>query len=424
MVHTTIDEGQRVILDEIYDSHEPSELLGWLFFQYDNSEKGSLYMANCGAQIDFADLGIGHSTKRGDEEQELHLSGRHGDGLKAAALTFRRNDYSYRFVTRGKNHVFNFGRNGMLHAHVTRVSEKLMQEEEDIVKKQGRKTIFANPCDGLVTGQITEIPRARSNGDVIKIIGEKKRGTTKQIDLGDYLRWRDGVIDFARMDLIKSGHIFRTIKGELITEKKYRKIYLRGLELPQYTKDPTKDPTQDPTKDPMNFHFGYNLFSGETSPDRERITNRNEMSRTITQIWAECLFKEKGVDTGAKKYTEHYVDILINHPNAADVRNIDKDLSPKTVNSIWKHLCLTRLDKDGLCYFFHPPNLESTVSHFSYEFQFSGSANDIFKGNSLHQNSSETHAKGFPPFSGIYFENIFQPIAALHGPSNFTNLTK
>ncbi|KAF2792541.1 hypothetical protein K505DRAFT_246469, partial [Melanomma pulvis-pyrius CBS 109.77] len=193
-------------------------LLGYIRFKWDKNEEGTLEVTNFKSSLQLWHLSIGGTSKSLD----VHQTGQHGEGLKIAALIFRRfpHNHTFRIDSSGFRWNFNFDTKRQLLCRLSR----LLDADQKI---QARRSVRGRP----------RTTTHRKWEDVSVFIGAptKGRGSNsvvhkgQKIPLTGFREWLKVTIDIEGPE-----SVIRTTCGDLIMDPAYRnKLYLRGLLLPQ-----------------------------------------------------------------------------------------------------------------------------------------------------------------------------------------------
>lgn len=310
------------------------ELCGYIRFKYNKNGDGELEVRNFNASLKYRHLKIGASTKAHDKNQ----SGKYGEGLKVAALIFRRfpNNHSFRIESSGFSWNFIFNQELDLACTLTRMSDaKLAQENKKAESQQSAPTSQSRERVSIFIG-------ARRTS--YTSMGEVTRGNKIHVD--DFRKWLD-----VTLDINPPTDIVHTTAGDLILDPAYKnKHYLQGLLLPSGSM----------SGKPHNY--GYNFMKGHTNRDRDAIAQPGGESRQRLAIWA------AGIRIGGAKGDELlsiYTNLLLNSLNElGDVALPSKwpCLDPDIAGKVWKHMCTINQGPDGRPAFYYTATEGKDVS--------------------------------------------------------------
>lgn len=251
---------------------------------------------------------MGCTTKANKSNQ----AGQHGEGLKLAALIFRRRPQNYSVRCGTNSHYLNFKFNDKLSlvcrsSSPTKTLDKLKAEDRARRERCLPREATANIWEDVVW----EI------GTVRKYNGGQK---TSKIPLVEFEQWLSMTLDIA-----PPTKITRTPHGFLILDEKYAgKVYLRNLLLP------------NASSSGLPYSFGYNFLQGKTNRDRGSLSNPKEEAKVITNIWTSALLH--GDEETRKDLLHKYTLLLRNHRNThADVNFAESYVPPEIAKVVWKH---------------------------------------------------------------------------------------
>ncbi|KIX03818.1 uncharacterized protein Z518_07371 [Rhinocladiella mackenziei CBS 650.93] len=277
------------------------ELLGFIRF---NKSVGSLELSNFNAHLEVKHLGIGESSKVGQDK----FAGTHGEGFKIAALVMRREGHSVRFAS--SSYYWNFGFRG---ANRATLCCSLRQAKAEAVKR--KQEVYANKVTAPnfrrgLTANIWE--------DVTVRIGKGRGDDGTKLLEKDFRSWMEVSID---LNPPKSTKIIRTDYGDLILDSRFAgHIYLKGLRIPGHGSSD------------RDYVFGYNFIRGSINRDRQRLANPLEEAELLAQIWHESM-RAKGDDI-----TDAYINLFRDHEECADIALAIEKLSLCTAKIIWHRL--------------------------------------------------------------------------------------
>ncbi|KAF2866205.1 hypothetical protein BDV95DRAFT_649757 [Massariosphaeria phaeospora] len=318
-------EDARTILIQVFHP-STKRLLGYLRFRYDKNDEGELEATNFGASLQQYNLSIGGTTKAGDQGQ----SGEFGEGLKLAALIFRRhpNNFTFRIESSSFKWNFIFNQDLKLVCQFTRIESNKFEKEKKLAKNKPRTTVHHAWEDVSV---FIGTPRTglASTGD---------RGKSNKIPLAEFRQWLGVTID------IRPPRLIMTDAGDLIMDKPHQGIlYLRGLQLP------------GGSGSGKPYRYSYNFLEGKTNRERDVMRSATSEARQVTAIWAAAI-KDDG--KGDSNLISAYTDLLLGSINKyADVLLDSEDipLSLDTATRIWAHMCSDR-DGQGKVFYYCPGN--------------------------------------------------------------------
>lgn len=291
------------------------ELLGFIRF---DKKAGSLELTNFKARLEFDNLSLGSTTKRGRDQ----FAGIHGEGFKLAALVMRRNRYSVRFAASG--YYWNFGLRG---PHRSNLYCRLSQAKPEMIRKKNAEYLARSARPNFQRGLTSNIWE-----DVTVKITKGKGDSGKKISEEDFKSWLKTAID---LDPPSPTETIRTAQGHLILEKSFaHKIYLKGLLI---------------TDDDSTHHFGYNFIHGHIDRDRNRLTKQSEEVDMLARLWDEAILSKNPTPINI------YIDLFRHHEDCAEVGASDK-ISPLAVKAIWEQLRSSSPDA-----FFHPESEPSSA---------------------------------------------------------------
>jgi hypothetical protein len=334
---------KRVILIQAFRPEsptEPKEMCGYIRFKWDKDDLGVLELTNFKACLQLWHLSLGGTSKANDEKQ----AGKHGEGLKMSALTFRRHPYkhSFRIESNQFRWSFNFNFERKLTCRLTRVDKQKILRAMRAAWDKPRTTESRIWEDvSVIIG--APIKGRGSNGETLK--GEK-------IPLEEFRKWLKITIDVNGPD-----SIVRTDDGYLITDKQYsNKLYLRGLLLPHGSMTG------------KGCVHGYNFLKGDTNRDRQALGKVNEEIRSINMIWANAL---RAAGPGSELLIT-YTNLILEHLNkVADVmlmakgQNLDEDIA----RMVWGQMRSINRDVQGRSvFYYHPTDGKDVCSKMVKEF--------------------------------------------------------
>lgn len=325
-------ESKRLILIEQF---KPStgELLGYLRFTYQKDGYGTLEVTNFQASLEYQHLRLGATTKASHKGQ----TGKYGEGFKIAALVFRRspNNHTFRVVTSGVSCNFIFQQSLDLACTITPISDKALADAQNHIGLENRAT--------------TSDPE----NDVSIFIGKPREGRTslgpsaksRKIHVDDFKSWLKVTLD------IKSPDMIRTECGDLITDSAYRnKFFLQGLELPSGSMSGKA------------HRYGYNFIEGDTSRDRNVLSNLGQEAKQIGLNWAEAI---RPGDVKAQELLAEYSKMLlcsISELGDVNLVKFEKWFDPDIAKKIWCYMRTINQSEDGRSCFYYAPTDGNDVS--------------------------------------------------------------
>jgi hypothetical protein len=143
---------------------DTQELLDFISFKRDKDGYcvGDIHMVNFNATLRYNDLDTGATTKYRDSKQ----TGQHGDGMKIAAVVFRRENYNYRIESACFRWKFLFKR-GKLSCSLSRINEESLDKLRKKAHGQPR-TAVAHPWEDVCVVIGAPGEARTGNGDVVK----------------------------------------------------------------------------------------------------------------------------------------------------------------------------------------------------------------------------------------------------------------
>ncbi|KAF2017013.1 hypothetical protein BU24DRAFT_490259 [Aaosphaeria arxii CBS 175.79] len=250
-----LTRSEQKILVEVF--HPVSRnLLGFIRFEYDSKEEGTLEITNFHANLEISHLVVGSSSKRGDVEQ----AGQHGEGMKLACLLLRRKGYAVGILSSGFDWKFLFDKRSVLNCHMSRLADA--EAARDAMR---------------ASSGVQRLARSNAYMDVSIRIGFKLTGLddmgikrkTDKIPLAEFERWMETSLD---LQALKS--VFRTSVGDiLLDEAQSNKLYLRSLLLPHGSSDGSQ------------LRYGYNFLRGNTSRERVSLLDSEQEFSTRWRMW-------------------------------------------------------------------------------------------------------------------------------------------
>ncbi|CEJ61880.1 hypothetical protein PMG11_10396 [Penicillium brasilianum] len=259
-------------------------------------------------QLPIDALTMGFSTKDAHAAHE-HPIGRHGDGLKLAALILSRDRYTVSIAASGCNWRFD------MHADTASISCTVAPSQKT------NSTEWTDPALDMAS------LRYRAGRDVAVVIGATRAQSSRPVGPDAFLEWlRLATIDIRGLSYPSS--LITTAHGDLILDPHLRgQLYHNGITLTNFRVG-------------GRFLFAYNFASLATCRDRHRPKSWRAAARQVQQIWEEALGKQK--DT----VLPLLVDLLRKHAHSAEAEMIGPRLEPSARRQIWQHLLGESADKD------------------------------------------------------------------------------
>lgn len=294
------------------------ECLGYIRFK---KEVGTVEFTNFGAIMSPSCLEMGYSTKT----EDARLAGRHGEGLKIAALVMRRNGFHVRICS--NRSFWNFGFRG---------------------KKQNEFYYQLNRAsDSRVTSLRTRFNTAREKGtprelnpniweDVSVTVGQIRRHG-EPVSVDTFSEWRKATIDLHR-----PSRLVHTPYGKLILDPAYAgQLYVKGLRV-----------TLADSRE-MQYRYSYDFLGPDIVPNRDRRleVHPEREAKAVTAIWDAAI--KDGDDV-----IHIYADLLKGASVCADVAFADKYVTRITAQKVWA--CLAA-DAEKNHFFYFPAGHEDDV---------------------------------------------------------------
>ncbi|KAH9875419.1 hypothetical protein J1614_004911 [Plenodomus biglobosus] len=308
---------RRQILIKAHASNS-TELLGFIEFKYDKDGYciGGLKMVNFQATLQYRNLGTGGTTKATDRGQ----TGQHGEGMKLAALVFRRNDYSFRIESGSFKWNFIF-KKAELTCQLTQMKIEMLKSMKS--KAFGLpRTNIAHPWEDVCVA-------IASRGKARTINGELKQ--TKLLHVDEFKKWLS-----VTLDINPPKKMIRTIEGDLIRDPIYQsKMYLHGLLLPSGGIKGN------------NYAYGYNFIRGSTTRDRDSLAGSGQESTNIAAIWAYAI---RSCDSNDSDIVYEYTSLLIsslNEKGDAILSSTRNPLRKDVAQKIWEQMREMHKDPEG-----------------------------------------------------------------------------
>jgi hypothetical protein len=261
-------------------------------------DKGVLELTNYNAWLPGKSLGIGGTSKTGNEQ----MAGSHGEGYKVAALTMKKHgfdvntkasecDWEFLVPAQGEKHE------GILCADIKkRRPARILTAKNAYARRQAKE------------GSIT----LRQNvwEDVTFTIGKEFKSFVTE---GDFQQW----INVA-LDLDPPTQVLETGFGNIILDDRFKnKVFLKGILLEDLSASST-------------LKFGYDIAQGEIDRERRRLAS-NQQAYQLAQIWGAAIRKELTM-------LMEYVTMLQSNIQPGDVKSAEIYMSRETTKLIWHHL--------------------------------------------------------------------------------------
>ncbi|KAF3029621.1 hypothetical protein E8E11_000026 [Didymella keratinophila] len=304
---TEYTEKERLILIRVY-TLGTKVLLGFIRFAYDRdgySTGGGLKIANFDASLQGYTLRTGGTTKVEEDEQT---------------------GYKFYIESTGFKWDITYQQSGL----ACKLSRMSAQKLEPMMKKtQGRpRTTEAHPwkdvCVVIGAPERTRI-----------IYGLPQKGNRIKAD--DFNMWLK-----VTLDINPPQKTIRTSKGDLIRDPHYHgRLYLKGLSFPRGGTSP------------MLYQYGYDFVTGKTTRDRTSLSNANEESDRVSDIWAAAILEDT---SGDSDLLVEYTQLLFNKLNKAGDVMLRRDrntLREEVAEQVWAHMLTINQDKDGRKAFYY-----------------------------------------------------------------------
>jgi hypothetical protein len=300
-------------------------LLGFMRFQRDDDDNGVLEVTNFNAKLYLSHLSIGGTTKATDGTQ----TGKYGEGLKLAALTFRRHPCNYTFRIEASSFRWNsnFNTDRQLQFKLTRVNPDTIKRQHRATKNKAR-TVKSHIWEDVkvVIGAPARKRRSTAEGQI----------RSQKIPLASFRRWLT-----VTMDLDPPEDLIRTAAGDLVLSPTHAgRLYLQGLRLPHGSGTGRR------------FKYGYNLRDGELDRDRRCLSDTYTEASTIASIWAESIRSHKDKDNILSCYT----DLLMKNLNKVadvmiygDTQQLDQDIAAM----VWQKMLEKGQEEHGQGVFYY-----------------------------------------------------------------------
>lgn len=331
---TEYTETERLVLIQVYRPGT-KQLLGFIRFGYDQdgySTGGGLKIANFGASLQGYTLRTGGTTKVGDDQQ----TGQFGEGMKLSAVVPRRQGYKFHIESTGFKRDFVYQQSEL----ACKLSRMSAQKLESMMRKtQGRpRTTEAHLWEDVCV--IIGAP-----GRTRDIHGLPRKGD--RVKTEDFKMWLK-----VTLDINPPQKIIHTSQGDLIRDPHYQgRLYLKGLSFP-------RGGTSS-----MLYRYGYNFANGKTSRDRTSLSNANEESRRVSDIWAAAILEDT---SGNSEILAEYTQLLLNKLNKAGDVMLCRDrntLREEVAEQVWAHMLTINPGKDGRKAFYYVENGKEIYLH-------------------------------------------------------------
>lgn len=280
-----------IIVPGVSVANGQRQVLGFIKYE---KKIGRVTLANACMQLPVESLVMGLTSK----DNQDHLAGSHGEGLKAAALVMHREGYK---VTVAANHCnWDFGLHGPYQS-----LRCIITPSRKMSAATHRES--ANDLASL---------KSQIDRDVTVVIGANP---CQPVSSETFFGWLQVTADIRGLTYPSS--IIDTPNGDLLLDPQFQgKLFLHGLLLPMSTSGGKV------------FKFGYNFALGKFSRDRQRLAAPREVADLVRRIW------ESALHTHEETLLPIYVNLLRNCPCVADVEQADSLLEPSTKARIWKHI--------------------------------------------------------------------------------------
>ncbi|OAG35296.1 hypothetical protein AYO21_10498 [Fonsecaea monophora] len=274
------------------------ELLGYIRFI---RRAGTVELANFQAELRRSNLGLGNSTKVGNDE----LAGCHGEGFKLAALVLRRLGHSVKFAA--SEFYWNFGLRGLyrtnLYCHLSPAKPEKVEKMKakyalDRTKPKFKRTLKSHIWE-----------------DVSVKIGKAKGDYGLEVSEDEFRSWLTVSVD---LDSPSSDNVVQTLSGDLILDTRFAgRIYLKGLRIEGHS---------------TGYMFGYNFACGSIGRDRTHLRHQLEETEILANIW------DQAIQTQRPDLIDAYINLLRDKEDCPDVAVTSDKLSQESVRLIWERL--------------------------------------------------------------------------------------
>jgi hypothetical protein len=279
--------------------HHPitNKMLGYLFFF---KKRGMLELCNFGSTLVRQALNMGATSIK-----DNNLAGKHGEGLKLAALVMVREGHQAKITASGFDWNFRWGANDTtsLWCYLSEVKRKRKSFSEGWEVGQLRFT------DAMTSNPSQDVTTQLGNIDG-KIIG-------KPIKEVDFVGWLKVYLHFNRpTDYVEAG------RGTIIFEEEFAdKIYFRGS-------------LNESISAKGRYRYGYDFctLDLDAGRDRKSVQDQVQLERTLADMWASAI---KRCRAGT---LDHYIEMLNDFDRWSDVSGIAQHMSRPTAVAIWNRL--------------------------------------------------------------------------------------
>ncbi|RAH66064.1 uncharacterized protein BO66DRAFT_332326 [Aspergillus aculeatinus CBS 121060] len=303
------------------------DLLGYITYK---ERYGGVVFTNFEARLTARDLDIGGTTKRGDDNQAL--AGRHGDGLKLAALVLCRNGFRVQIVASGFKLYFGFKDKckSQIYCKISPISASILDNKREQcrhIRLREKPNELASDPSKDVCVSITK--------------GQGAAGVT--ISPYEFKEWMRVALD---LDISTYPSFFQPFRlqpiqteyGDIILHSEFRdRVYFKGILLSR------------PTSEARKYRYGYNLLTGETDRGRQSLASPTDEALVISRIWASAF------DWNFWVTFSRYQDLFESDFDYADVTLVEKCVAKPTAEAIWKRLAEISLGR-----FYYCPDLKET----------------------------------------------------------------
>ena len=247
------DEKTRVIIIKLMGTRY-EHLFGFIRFFWGDDGLGTLQVANFMAELVPSNLFIGTSDKRESNVQAR----KHGEGLKALALIFRKQGHADRYISRNFSWNFDFDKQNVLECVVARLGG---QQKQKILRQLHSFDLKYNPKADILLEVGYPIRKGAKNDNDANVKGQK-------IELNEVESW------FANCLHIQDPKcMIKTPLGDLILDTKFQNVaFLKGMKLSQSSS------AGKPLK------YGYNFKVGLLGRDRNNL-HADEEAYYRAEIW-------------------------------------------------------------------------------------------------------------------------------------------
>jgi hypothetical protein len=270
-----------------------NEMLGHLFFF---KSSGLLELCNFGSRVPRKALNMGWTSKNQDDD----LAGKHGEGLKLAALVMVREGHQTRLTASGFYWNFRWGakEKKSLWCYLSKEKQSSLSEGRKSRSRILNDLLSANPSkDGTVQ------------------VGNVNGGEVNPIKEPEFMDWLEVYLHFNRpTDCIETEY------GTIIFQEEFAdKIYYKGL-------------LDNSSFAQGSFKCGYDFFTLKTGRDRKGVQDQVLLERTLADMWASAIQKQP------VPVLDLYIEMLTSINEWRDISGIAENISRPTAVAIWDRL--------------------------------------------------------------------------------------